>query len=74
MVAPLLHMVGPDLLRTHLLNDHGFLTVIAVPPYVVALDERIGKPLSDCSAFAKSGLSVMPLVVECWKVLGSCFQ
>ena len=35
MVRPLLHPVGPDLLRTHLFDDNHGLSLVCVPPEVV---------------------------------------
>lgn len=64
VVCPLLEVVGTDLLWSHLFDDDHFLSVIAVPPNIVALDVSIRVLSANTTALAGATISIVPLVLK----------
>lgn len=62
VISPLLQVVSSDLLRTHLLDDDRFLSLVAVPPDVVGLDVGVRVSLPNTSRLPGSSDAPMPLV------------
>lgn len=60
VVCPLLEVLAANLPRSHLLDDHCLLVVIAVPPYVVTLDEGVWVLGADGSTLAGACVAIVP--------------
>lgn len=64
MICPLFNVVCINLLGAQFLYDDGFLAVIAIPPYIVALDVGIWVSCPYRPGLACTGSSIVPLVGE----------
>lgn len=64
VVTPHFHVMSTDLAGAHLIYDNGLLSLVAIPPYVVRLDERFGEALTCLLGLSCAGSSPMPLVIQ----------
>lgn len=64
VVCPLLEVVGADLLWSHFFDDDYILSMVAVPPNIVALDVSIRVLSAYTAALASSRVSIVPFVLK----------
>lgn len=64
VVCPLLEVVGANLLWSHFFDDDYILSMVAVPPNIVALDVSIRVLSANTAALASSTISIVPFVLK----------